>query len=169
VPDTRSEEQDRAVFFDGASGQRHEVTMRFGNCLSLHERATELASWSYPSIRVADAPPGKRRFRSLEAPDLARLETVEGVLADRLIAASPNLHRGTLTIATERIVLWSVAAAASILLIVFIGVPYAADRLAPLVPVWSKSASAMPSKVKSVPFSADYARSRRAALPSTKC
>ncbi len=110
--------------------------MRFGNCLSLHERATELASWSYPSIRVADAPPGKRRFRSLEAPDLARLETVEGVLADRLIAASPNLHRGTLTIATERIVLWSVAAAASILLIVFIGVPYAADRLAPLVPVW---------------------------------
>ena len=93
--------------------------MRFGNCLSLHERATELASWSYPSIRVADAPPGKRRFRSLEAPDLARLETVEGVLADRLIAASPNLHRGTLTIATERIVLWSVAAAASILLIVF--------------------------------------------------
>src|SRR3954462_165947 len=143
--------------------------MRFGKCLSLHERGTELASWSYPSIRVADAPPGKRRFRSLEAPDLARLETVEGVLADRLIAASPNLHRGTLTIATERIVLWSVAAAASILLIVFIGVPYAADRLAPLVPWWSKSASAMPSKVKSVPFSADYARSRRAALPSTKC
>ena len=68
MPDTRSEEQDRAVFFDGASGQRHEVTMRFGNCLSLHERATELASWSYPSIRVADAPPGSGASARLKRP-----------------------------------------------------------------------------------------------------
>jgi Zn-dependent protease with chaperone function len=135
MPDAQYAAQDHAVFFDGANGQRHQVTLRFDTRLSLHEGANELANWPYPSIRVADAPPGKRRFRSLEAPDLARLEIADGALADRLIAASPNLHRGTLTVATERIVLWSIAAAGSILFIVFIGVPYAADRLAPLIPM----------------------------------
>jgi Zn-dependent protease with chaperone function len=127
---------DRAIFFDGASGRRRDVTLTFDARLLLHEGAAELAAWPYSSIRVADAPPGRRRFRSLEALDLARLEIPDGALADRLIAVSSNLHRGTLTIATERVVLWSLAAAVSILFIVFIGVPYAADRLAPLIPVW---------------------------------
>jgi Zn-dependent protease with chaperone function len=112
------------------------VTLRFEGRLSIREGDTELANWSYPSIRVADAPPDRRRFRSLEAPDLARLEIAEGALADQLIAASPSLHRGTVTIATERIVLWSIGAAISIFFVIFIGVPYAADRLAPLVPLW---------------------------------
>lgn len=129
------EPRGEAVFFDGVSGRRRDVTLRFDAGLSIREHDAELASWAYPSIRFADAPPGRRRFRSLEAPDLARLELTEGALADRLIAASPNLHRGTLPIATERIVLWSIAAAVSILFVVFLGVPYAADRLAPLIPI----------------------------------
>jgi Zn-dependent protease with chaperone function len=128
--------QERATFYDGASGRRRDVTLRLDKRLAIREGEIELAAWSYLSIRVADAPPGRWRFRSLDAPDLARLELAEGALADRLIAASPNLHRGTVTIATERIVLWSIAAALSIVLIVFVGVPYAADRLAPVVPMW---------------------------------
>jgi Zn-dependent protease with chaperone function len=137
VSDPESEEtHDDASFYDGAIGRRRDVTLGFNACLSIREAGAEIAAWTYASIRVADAPPGWRRYGSLEARDLARLEVAEGPLADRLIATSPNLHRGTLTIATERIVLWSIAAAASILFIVFIGIPYAADRLAPLIPMW---------------------------------
>ncbi|GAC1337827.1 MAG: M48 family metallopeptidase [Beijerinckiaceae bacterium] len=124
-----------AIYFDGLSGMRRDVALEFDAGLAILEAGEAIATWSYAAIRSADAPPGRRRFRSLDAPDLARLEVTEGALADRLAAAAPNLHQGTAIVATKRIVFWSIAAAASILFIVFVGVPLVADRLAPLIPM----------------------------------
>jgi Zn-dependent protease with chaperone function len=66
---------------------------------------------------------------------LARLEIRDDVLAARLAARCARLGEnliGSRTIA--KIVGWSLAAVVSIVLVVLLAIPFAADRLAPLVP-----------------------------------
>ena len=94
-----------------------------------------VASWPYADIRRADGPAGLLRLMCASGPLLARLEVRDAALAAELERRCPALDAhmpGTKGVIT--IVGWSLAALVSIVLMVLFVVPYAADRLTPLVP-----------------------------------
>ena len=111
------------------------MTLSFGDWLEIDGDAGSLAAWPYADIRRADSPSGLLRLSCVTAPALARLEIRDAALAAELISRCTRLdenfpdRRGT-----ARIVGWSIAAAVSIIGVVWFGVPLAADRLTPLVP-----------------------------------
>jgi Zn-dependent protease with chaperone function len=124
-----------AIYFDGRSSRRRTVVLVFADQLEIHEAGSEPVAWAYADVRRADSPSGTLRLTCLTAPPLARLEIRKAVTAAELTArcsqldANAHTARGILTI-----VGWSLAATVSIVLVVLFGVPFAADRLAPLVP-----------------------------------
>jgi Zn-dependent protease with chaperone function len=124
-----------AVYFDGTSSRRRAVTLAFEQQLELHDASGMAAIWRYADIRRADGPPGALRVACTDAPALARLEIRDAAVAAELISRCARLdenapgRRGV-----GAIVGWSLAAAVSIVTVVMLGVPLAADRLAPLVP-----------------------------------
>jgi Zn-dependent protease with chaperone function len=123
------------IYFDGSSSRRHAVTLSFGNELEIAADQQRLAAWPYADIRRADSPSGTLRLSCLAAPALARLEIRDAAIAAELISRCSRLdenlpgQRGV-----ARIVGWSIAAAVSIVGVIWFGVPLAADRLTPLVP-----------------------------------
>jgi Zn-dependent protease with chaperone function len=125
-----------AIYFDGVTNRRHSVALRFGQALELSEDGVALASWPYDDLRAVDGGPGTLRLKCVAALPLARLEVRDpaaqveiGVRARFL-----EIQRGG-SAQTGRIVGWSLAAIASIVLIVIYGVPLVAERLTPLVPL----------------------------------
>jgi Zn-dependent protease with chaperone function len=124
-----------AIYFDGTSSRRHAVTPGFYDRLEINADDQTLAMWSYADIRRADSPSGTLRLTCLTAPALARLEIRDAAVAAELILRCSRLdqdfpdRRGI-----ARIVGWSIAAAISIVGVIWFGIPLAADRLTPLVP-----------------------------------
>jgi Zn-dependent protease with chaperone function len=126
---------DPIVFFDGTSNRRHAATLAFTDALEIAVDGETKARWAYADIRRADSAPGTLRVFCQTAPPLARLEIRDAALAADLISRTTNIDEHHLsTRGVAKIVGWSMAAAASIVLVVLFGVPLAADRLAPLVP-----------------------------------
>jgi Zn-dependent protease with chaperone function len=122
------------VFYDGASSRRHQVQLALNDRLEISENGTTRAIWTFTDIRRADSAAGLR-LSCLSAPSLARLEIRDAALAAALSARCPQLNdyaAGRHGVAT--IVGWSVAATVSIVAVIWFGLPFAADRLAPLVP-----------------------------------
>jgi Zn-dependent protease with chaperone function len=133
--DLPSPPEQRAVYLDGQSNRKRDVTLRFSSVLDVVEQDAVVASWGYDQVRRADGPPGLLRLSCETALPLARLEVAdEGTI--RMVAANcKSLHAGhASSTQTWRIVGWSLAAVASILGLAYFGIPYAADRIAPLVP-----------------------------------
>jgi Zn-dependent protease with chaperone function len=123
------------VFFDGNSSRRRTVSVVLGDALEVREDGAASVFWAYDDIRQADSPPGMLRVNCLSAPPLARLEVRDNGLAAALVARCPRLHESRLDgRATLKIIGWSVAAVVSIVLVVLFAIPFAADRLAPMVP-----------------------------------
>jgi Zn-dependent protease with chaperone function len=123
------------AYFDGTSSRRHAATLAFADALEIVIDGETKAKWPWADIRRADSAPGTLRLSCQSAPALARLEIRDPALAAELTSRAANLdahHLGRRGVA--KIVGWSLAAAASIVLVVLYGVPLAADRLAPLVP-----------------------------------
>jgi Zn-dependent protease with chaperone function len=124
-----------AIYFDGKSSRRRLVTLAFREHLEVSEPGEATMEWSYADIRKADSPSGILRLSCLTEPALARLEIRDGGLAVELASRCAHLHddapgrRGV-----TAIVGWSLAAAISIVAVVLFGVPFAADRLTPLIP-----------------------------------
>lgn len=124
-----------AVFFDGMSNRRRTVVIAFEEQLGISEDETVIARWAYADIRRVDGPPGLLRAACLSAPALARLEIRDAAVAAALISRCGRLDenrpdgRGV-----AKIFAWSLAATISIIAVVLFVIPYAADRLAPLVP-----------------------------------
>jgi Zn-dependent protease with chaperone function len=127
--------QRSAIFFDGSSSRRHAVTLDFNDRLDIDADRQTLAAWPYDDIRRADSPAGTLRLTCLTAPALARLEIRDPALAAELVSRCARLdqdlpgQRGV-----GKIIGWSIAAAVSIVGVVWFGIPLAADRLTPLVP-----------------------------------
>ena len=126
-----------AVFYDGRSNHRHAVTLRQITAIEIYEDERFLAAWACPEVRRADGPDGILRLRNVSADPLARLEIGDPALQAEMMAACPLLDgaAGEAEISTRRIFAWSFAAAASILAVVWFGMPLVADRLAAIVPV----------------------------------
>ncbi|MGH6770164.1 MAG: M48 family metallopeptidase [Xanthobacteraceae bacterium] len=126
---------DESDYFDGTSSHKHRVTLRIGAGLDIVEDGNVIANWPFDTIRRADGPQRMLRLRSVSALPLARLEIEDEATIATLLQLCPSLdaERGGPG-QTRRIVLWSIAAVCSILVVAIYGIPYAADRLAPFVP-----------------------------------
>lgn len=124
-----------AIYFDGMSSRRRAAALVFSDALEIGNDEGVIARWAYDDIRRADSPSGTLRLSCQTAPALARLEIRDAKLATELASRCAKLDDHHLSRrGVARIVFWSLAATASIVLIVLFGVPLAADRLAPLVP-----------------------------------
>jgi Zn-dependent protease with chaperone function len=122
-------------YFDGTSSMRHAVVLRLGDRLEILLDDLIVAAWSYAGIRRADSAHGTLRVSCLTAPVLARLEIRDGAAAAELIARCPQLDANTIgKRGGAKIVGWSMAAIASIVAMVLVGMPLLADRLTPLLP-----------------------------------
>lgn len=127
---------DQARFFDGQSNRKHLVTLALGDQCEIVENGASIAQWPYDKIRRVDAPSGVLRLSCLATSPLARLEIPVGARAMELAGRCQHLDADTpgRKGSTVRIVGWSLAALVSILFVVIYGVPFAAERLTPLVP-----------------------------------
>lgn len=124
-----------AVYFDGASSRRRFVRLTFGNELEIREDGAARVQWPYDDVRQADSPAGMLRVSCVSALPLARLEIRNAALAEALASRCARLGENRLDgRAVARIVGWSLAAVISIVTVVLVALPLAADRLAPLVP-----------------------------------
>ena len=149
-------DQAAAVFFDGASSQRRVVTARLGEALEFSENGAPPTRWLYERLRRVGGEPGQLRLACADAPELARLELRDADFIARLVARSgalgrsvdPDTGRG----GAGRIVVLSLAAAASILATAIYGVPLVAGALAPLVPASAERfiGDAVENQVKAV-------------------
>ena len=92
-----------------------------------------VATWPFADVRRAD---GRKALRLMctSAPPLARHEIADADAAAQVASHFPQLEAGRAGAQTGRIVVWSLAAAVSIVLVTIFGIPLIADRLAPLVP-----------------------------------
>ena len=128
--------QDRvSIFYDGTSSRRHTVQLALRDRLEIRENGTVIAAWPYPDIRRVDGIAGTLRLGCQSAPALARLEVRDTALGEALSFRCPHLEENAIgRRGVTGIIGWSVAAAASIVAVIWLGLPYAADRLAPLVP-----------------------------------
>jgi len=122
-----------AVYFDGVSSRKRQVELRLGAQLEIVEQGIVLASWGYADIRRVDSSRGLR-LTSVSATTQARLEIENEATQHMLAARCPALDQNRGGGQALRIVAWSLAAAASIVLMTLYGIPLVADRLAPLVP-----------------------------------
>lgn len=125
-----------ATYFDGVTSRRHVVALRFDEHLDLVADGAAIASWAYDDLRATDGGPGTLRLKCVSALPLARLEVADPTAqADiRARARFLELERGGPG-QIGRIVAWSLAAIVSIVLVAVFGVPLAAERLTPLIPL----------------------------------
>lgn len=125
-----------AIYFDGLTNRRHVVALRFGSALDIIEDGATLGAWPYADLRAVDGAPGTLRLKCVSALPLARLEVPDPAaqVEIRTRARSLEVERGG-SGHTGRIVAWSLAAIVSLVLVVVFGVPLAAERLTPLVPL----------------------------------
>lgn len=123
------------IFYDGTSSRRHFVQLALNERLEISEDGVTLAVWPFADIRRADTAIGILRLACVSAPSLARLEVRDSALGAILISHCPQLHDNAPgRHGVGAIVGWSLAATISIIAVIWLGLPYAADRLAPLVP-----------------------------------
>jgi Zn-dependent protease with chaperone function len=128
-----------AIYFDGQSSRRRAVVLAFADQLEITGDELSAVSspifWPYADIRRVDGAPGSLRVSCLSAPPLARLEIRDASLAAELAARCPRLGENSPDRhSVAKIVGWSLAAAVSIVMVVLFALPFAADRLTPLVP-----------------------------------
>jgi predicted Zn-dependent protease len=123
-----------AVFYDGTSSRKHRVELKPAERLEIIEDGVMIDAWPFDHIRLADGAMALR-LTSISAAALARLDIDDKATAERVAAFLPRLEELKEKHQTGRIVGWSLAAAASITLIVLYGLPLLAERLTPLVPV----------------------------------
>src|SRR3954447_342321 len=124
-----------AVYYDGETARRRLVSLCFtATTLDLLDRDAQAASWPLDRIRQQDGPSGILRL-ALDNDSLARLEITDEADREAIRARCPALDVGDGREQTGRIVAWSLAAAASLLVCALVIVPFVADRAVPLVPI----------------------------------
>lgn len=120
------------TLFDGRSARPHPVTLHLAERLEITGTGIR-EDWSLFDIRAGETEPPTMRIGITDSP--IRVEFTDPALAEALGARCPDLRvddegsGGVL-----RLVLWSIAAGVSVLLVAIYGVPIAAGILAPLVP-----------------------------------
>jgi Zn-dependent protease with chaperone function len=127
-----------AFYFDGSSARRLSAHIELQpEGLAISGEGVTPAFWRYVDLRYADSLRDMLRIGAEGAPELARLEIRDPALIEAVVARCPDLsqRKRSAEMGAARIALWSLAAAASLVLTVVFLVPLVADRLAPLVPI----------------------------------
>ena len=126
------------IFFDGATTARHDVTVELAPDV-LRIRAADgrvLAEWRYDQLETLSSPDDVLRLGKAGSPMLARLEVRDPQLAAAIDERSLPVDRSGRSERRMRtkVILWSLAATASLLLVAIVGVPLIATQLTPLIP-----------------------------------
>ena len=128
----------QASYFDGVTSARHEVIVELGpsTLQILTADGRMLGEWPYSEIESLSAPSGLLRIGRIGNTVLARLDVRDPHLAAAIDKLSIPIDRSGLTERRSRrkVVFWSLAATASLLLVAIFGIPEIATRLTPLVP-----------------------------------
>ena len=134
-----------AVFFDGRSSRRRNVTLTLADCLVIADSEassdTPLAFWPYDTVRRVDGPEDVLRLACTAAPPLARIELRDAAARANMLRLCPALDGpgGAAIVSAWRIAAASLAAAAAILGMVWFGMPVLANRLVAIIPyAWEK-------------------------------
>lgn len=135
-----------AVYHNGREGDARRVELSFGPALEIFENGVLLAAWGYADIRRLASPDGLLRLRSLGAAKAARLDIADpearrqALTHCRMLEGERNAHVRP----SWRPFLLTAAGAAGLIGMIWAGVPYLADRIAPLVPLsWEKKLGEM--------------------------
>ena len=128
------------IFFDGLVSVRRDVTVELksdGVVIRDPVERDQLARWPYDQLEQIAAPEGVFRVGRAGSKILARLEVRDADLAHAIDEASIPVDRSGTTERRSRrkIVAWSFAAVASILIAAFFGVPAFANWIAPMIPL----------------------------------
>lgn len=123
-------------YFDGRSAVPRAVVVGFGKrTLTLYAGGQAVAHWPLASLRAL-SPRGSDGITlapSQEAEE--RLFLDDPIMAGAIREVCPDLHRRSVGgRGLRRAGLWGVAAAASVVAIVFVLIPQLAERLAPMIP-----------------------------------
>jgi Zn-dependent protease with chaperone function len=127
------------LYFDCTSSARHAVTIE-ATPAALRITGADgslIAEWPYAELRAQSAPDTVMRLRRAGGAELARLEIRDPALIADIDERADSLDRsGTVERRLrKRVVAWTVAATASLVLVAIFGVPLLSDRIAPLIPL----------------------------------
>ena len=128
------------IFFDGLTSARRAVTVDLRSEAIVVRDVSEgdqFARWPYGELEELAAPQGVLRLARRGAKQLARLEVRDVALAAAIDEKSVSVDRVGPTERHSRlkVVAWSVAAAASLVIGAVFAVPVVADRIVPLIPL----------------------------------
>jgi Zn-dependent protease with chaperone function len=128
----------RGIFFDGVTTARHDVVVELApRTLQVHGvDGSVLAQWSYDELETLSSPDDVLRLGRAGNALLARLEIKDPQLAAAIDERSLPVDR---TGRIERrlrtkVIFWSAAATASLILVAVIAMPLIATQLTPLIP-----------------------------------
>jgi len=129
-----------AIFFDGMTSARRVVVVELasdGVVVRDAEDRDMLARWPYGELDHLAAPEGVLRLGRAGAKTTARLEVRDAALAQAIDEASVPVDRTKVPGhgGRTKVIAWSIAAMASLVLGAVYGVPALAGRIAPLVPL----------------------------------
>ncbi len=145
-----------AVYFDGVTAARHEVTVALTESAVIIYDALgrQIAEWPYPRLRHLSAPAHIFRIGLRKSSSLARLEIADQAVAHAIDLACPDIDRSGASArkAQRRAIGLSFLAAVSLFAVAIYGVPMIADRLAPVVPqgIERRLGSAADSQVRAM-------------------
>ena len=144
------------IFFDGKTSARHPVTVELRPvALLVHGRDGQvLARWPYQELEHLSSHDGVFRIGLAGSRELARLEIRDPPFAAAIDELSTMVDRSGQAERRGRrkVILWSVAAVISLVLVGVFGVPAIATRLAPIIPyaVERKLGEAVDAQVRSM-------------------
>jgi Zn-dependent protease with chaperone function len=128
----------RGIFFDGLTTAQHDVVVELApRTLQMHGvDGRVLAQWPYDELETISSPDDVMRLGRAGNAVLARLEIMDPQLAAAIDERSLPVDR---TGRIERrlrtkVIFWSFAATASLILVAVVGMPLIATKLTPLVP-----------------------------------
>jgi Zn-dependent protease with chaperone function len=126
------------VFFDGATTARQNVTVELAPDAVVVRAAdgTVRAEWRYDELETMSGPADVLRLGRAGDSGLARLEIQDPQLAAAIDDRSLPVDRSGRSERRMRakVIFWSLAATASLLLVAIVGVPHIASQLTPLIP-----------------------------------
>jgi len=128
-----------AVYFDGRVSTRRRVRVVLASSgLQIEDGAGRLLEdWRYDEIESLNAPENVLRLGRRATVRLERLEITDDALASAIDARAGQLDRSGRLHRRQQlaVVIWSLLATASLLILAWIGVPALATRVTPYVPV----------------------------------
>jgi Zn-dependent protease with chaperone function len=127
------------LYFDGVSSARHTVKVESTE-QGVRVYAADgvvVADWPYPSLRSMSSPDDVLRLGHAGGPELARIEIRDPALIAEIEKHAEFLDRkgATERRLRHRVIFWSIAATASLVVVAVFGLPLLAGQIAPHVPL----------------------------------